>query len=114
LGTYIRFSITAIFMFFIVLSFGELSSVNNINEDQAMIFLLIALITGGPAIFLYYYGLKHITASVSTICELAFPLTAVLLEYSLRGNILGSVQWVGVLILLFSIIRVSILKASMD
>ena len=113
LGTYIRFTITAILMFIIVLSMGELGSVNDISENQAIIFLLIALITGGPAIFLYYYGLKHITASVSTICELAFPLTAVLLEYSLRGNILGSVQWLGVIILLSSIIRVSVLRASM-
>jgi drug/metabolite transporter (DMT)-like permease len=113
LGTYIRFTITAIIMFIIVLAFGELGSVKNISENQTMIFIVIALITGGPAIFLYYYGLKHISASVSTICELAFPLTAVLLEYSIRGNILGSIQWIGVFILLFSIVRVSLLKASM-
>ena len=31
----------------------------------------------GFAIFFYYYGIKQISASVSTICELAFPLTAV-------------------------------------
>ena len=113
LGTYIRFSITTVIMVFFVLSFGDFGSVNMVTENQAITFLLIALITGGPAIFLYYYGLKHISASVSTICELAFPLTAVLLEYLLRGNILGGVQWIGVFILLFSIIRVSLLKASM-
>ena len=59
------------------------------------------------AIFLYYYGLKKISASVAAICELAFPLTAVLLEYFIRGNILGPIQWVGVAILLFSILKVS-------
>jgi len=112
LGTYIRFAITTIIMSLFVLSFGDFGSFNAINENQTGTFLLIALITGGPAIFLYYYGLKHISASVSTICELAFPLTAVLLEYMLRGNILGGVQWIGVLILLLSIIRVSMLKAS--
>ena len=99
-------------MLLIVLSFGEFSSVNTVNENHAITFLLIALITGGPAIFLYYYGLKHISASVSTICELAFPLTAVLLEYILRGNLMGGFQWMGVFILLFSIVRVSLLKAS--
>jgi drug/metabolite transporter (DMT)-like permease len=113
LGTYLRFAITTIFMFMIVLSFGEFGSINAINENQGITFLIIALITGGPAIFLYYYGLKHISASVSTICELAFPLTAVLLEYTLRGNILGGIQWIGVIILLLSIVRVSLLKASM-
>lgn len=58
-------------MLIIVLSFGEISSIKNISENQTIIFIIIALITGGPAIFLYYYGLKHISASVSTICELA-------------------------------------------
>ena len=111
LGTYIRFSITTIIMLLFVLVFGEFSSVNEINESQGITFLLIAVITGGPAIFLYYYGLKHISASVSTICELAFPLTAVLLEYFIRGNILGGVQWIGVAILLVSILRVSLLKS---
>jgi drug/metabolite transporter (DMT)-like permease len=111
LGTYIRFSLSAIMMLFIVLVFGEFGSVNNITENQGITFLLIAIITGGPAIFLYYYGLKHISASVSTICELAFPLTAVLLEYFLRGNLLSGIQWIGVVILLISIIRVSLLKS---
>jgi len=30
-------------------------------------------------------GLKRITASVSTICELAWPLSAVVLDYFLNG-----------------------------
>lgn len=112
LGTYIRFTITAVIMLFVVILFGEFNAVNSLTNNHVVNFLMIALITGGPAIFLYYYGLKHISASVSTICELAFPLTAVLLEYFLRGNILGGVQWVGVVILLISIVRVSLLKAS--
>ena len=97
-------------MFIIVLSLGELSSIQTITSHQLTIFILIALITGGPAIFLYYYGLKHISASVSTICELSFPLTAVLLEYFLRGNLLSIVQWIGVLLLIISMTNVSTLK----
>lgn len=110
IGTYLRFGITAIIMFIIVLSLGELSSIQTITSHQLTIFILIALITGGPAIFLYYYGLKHISASVSTICELSFPLTAVLLEYFLRENILSIVQWIGVLLLIISMTNVSTLK----
>jgi len=91
----------------IVLSMGEMKSISDVSTTQVVIFLIIAFTTGGAAIFLYYYGLKRITASVAAICELAFPLTAVLLEYFLRGNILGPIQWVGVLILLFSILKVS-------
>lgn len=110
LGTYLRFSITAVMMLGIVLFLGEFSAAQNISERQTIVLFLIAFITGGPAIFLYYYGLKRISASVATICELAFPLTAVLLEYVIRGNVLGSFQWLGVFILLISMIKVSLLK----
>lgn len=110
LGTYLRFTITSIIMLFIALSLGSMSSFSEITTGQAMIFLLIAFTTGGLAIFLYYFGLKNITASVATICELAFPLTAVILEYVLRGNILDIVQWFGVIILMASIYKVSGMK----
>jgi drug/metabolite transporter (DMT)-like permease len=72
--------------------------------------LIIAFSTGGTAIFLYYYGLKKIKASVAAICELSFPLTAVLLEYYVHGNVLGVVQWTGAGVLLLSILRISFLK----
>ena len=90
--------------------FGELNYVTEISNSQIITFLLIAFTTGGPAMFLYYCGLKHTTASSSTILELAFPLTAILLEYFIRGNILNIVQWIGVAILFLSITKVSKLK----
>jgi drug/metabolite transporter (DMT)-like permease len=81
-----------------------------ISKHQVFIFLLIAFTTGGPAIFLYYYGLKRISASVATICELSFPLTSVILEYILRGNLLSPLQWFGVLVLFGSILKVTRMK----
>lgn len=107
LGTYLRFLISSIIMLLIVLPLGQLPQIAEVTSHQFSIFLLIAFTTGGAAIFLYYYGLKTVTASVATICELAFPLTAVILEYLLRGNILSPVQWIGVAILLYSIFRVT-------
>jgi len=110
LGTYLRFAITSIIMFVIIFVSGDAKSIQTISSYQVMIFFIIAFTTGGPAIFLYYYGLKRITASVASICELAFPLTAVVLEYFVHGNILTLVQWVGVAILFASIIKVSRIK----
>ena len=107
LGTYLRFFITTIIMMTIVLSLGKFSAVNSINSKQIIVFLIIAFTTGGPAIFIYYYGLKRTAASVSTIAELAFPLTAVILEYLLRKNILDFIQWIGVVVLVFSILKVT-------
>lgn len=106
LGTYLRFGIASIIMLILVLSLSQFSSVSSISDIQWMYFLIIAFTTGGPAIFIYYYGLKNITASTATILELAFPLTAVILEYFLHGNILSIVQWIGVLILIYSITSV--------
>jgi len=107
LGTYIRFAMSAVLLIFVVIGTGAITETVNITEHQWWIFLLIAFTTGGPAIFLYYYGLKKITASVATICELAFPLTAVVLEYFVRGNLLNIVQWIGVFILISSMVKVS-------
>ncbi len=107
MGTYLRFLLSAFIMFALVISLGDIQSIAAITTKQAVIFLIIAFTTGGAAIFLYYYGLKRITASVAAICELAFPLTAVILEYFIRGNILGPVQWIGAIVLLVSIIKVS-------
>lgn len=107
LGTYLRFAITAIIMLTLVLVLGNIKDISLVSQKQGLIFLLIAFSTGGPAIFLYYYGLKRISASVATICELSFPLTAVILEYFVRGNLLNLVQWVGVAILFGSILRVT-------
>ena len=108
MGTYLRFLFSAVIMLMIVGFTGDMNSVSEITTKQVVVFLIIAFTTGGLAIFLYYYGLKRITASVAAICELAFPLTAVLLEFLLRGNILNVIQWIGAGVLLLSILKVSL------
>jgi drug/metabolite transporter (DMT)-like permease len=112
LGTYLRFAISAVVMLIIVGINQTIVSVDMISFKQVVIFFLIAFTTGGTAIFLYYYGLKKISASVAAICELAFPLTAIILEYILRKNILGPLQWLGVILLIVSIFKVSGFKVA--
>lgn len=107
MGTYLRFLFATIIMLIIAASTSDILSLTEITAKQIMIFLIIAFTTGGAAIFLYYYGLKKISASVASICELAFPLTAVVLEYFVHGNILSAVQWIGAAVLLISILKVS-------
>jgi drug/metabolite transporter (DMT)-like permease len=110
MGTYLRFLFATFIMVIIASSTGDISSLSEITAKQIIIFLIIAFTTGGAAIFLYYYGLKRISASVASICELAFPLTAVVLEYFVHGNLLSPVQWIGAAILLISILKVSGIK----
>lgn len=107
MGTYLRFLFASVIMLIIATTTGDISSITEVTTKQIIIFLIIAFTTGGAAIFLYYYGLKKISASVASICELAFPLTAVVLEYFIHGNILSPVQWIGASVLLISILMVS-------
>lgn len=107
LGTYLRFAITTIIMMIIVLFSSNYQSFYEISTSQVIVFFLIAISTGGPAILVYYYGLKNLNASVATICELMFPLTAVILEYLVHDKILSPIQWFGVVLMIISILKVS-------
>mgnify|MGYP005846051349 CR=1 FL=1 len=106
-GTYLRFLFTSIIMLLIVLFSNQVSEFSAVSKYQWIIFLVIAFSSGGLAILLYYFGLKKVSASVATICELAFPFTAILLEYILRGNYLDFIQWIGAILLITSILEVS-------
>jgi drug/metabolite transporter (DMT)-like permease len=113
-GTYLRFIIMSILMIAVAAALNDLKGLYLISADQWGILIMIAVMTGGTASFLYYYGLKIVSASVSTICELAFPLTAIILEYFLRGDMLSAAQWLGVLLLFVSIIKVSHLQVKSE
>ncbi|GAB4142209.1 MAG: DMT family transporter [Ignavibacteriales bacterium] len=106
-GTYLRFLFTSGIMLVIVLLTNQTGGFAAVSKYQWITFLVIAFSSGGLAILLYYFGLKRVSASVATICELAFPFTAIILEYFLRGNILDAVQWFGAIILIVSILKVS-------
>jgi drug/metabolite transporter (DMT)-like permease len=110
MGTYLRFGLTTLLMLFIAGLSHNLSAFNQITFKQFLIFLTIVFSSGGLAMLLYYYGLKRVTASVSTICELAFPLSAIIFEFIIRGRMLTWSQWLGVLVLFFAIYQVSIVQ----
>ncbi|MCK4589375.1 MAG: DMT family transporter [Nanoarchaeota archaeon] len=106
-GTFYRFGITAAFMLVFVLLFGDwqLSSVTGVNW---LIFLIIAVTTGSGAIFIYYYGLTRVKASVSTICELFFPVSAIVFDYLINGHVLSLVQWIATIVLVGVVVKISL------
>ncbi|MFW9855158.1 MAG: DMT family transporter [Candidatus Thorarchaeota archaeon] len=65
-------------------------------------FLFIALIVGLLSLGLYYYGLKNTHATVSTICELFYPLSAFVLLPILLSETLFFSQIVGGLVLVLA------------
>lgn len=76
------------------------------RKDWAFVFIT-AVISGFVSLMIYYYGLRSTKASVATICELAFPVAAVVVNWIFLGATLTWVQIVGGLVLLFAITKLS-------
>lgn len=111
-ANFYRFGFTTFLMLIFVLFTGKFSEFSNLTPFNWMIFLIIAFTTGSGAIFIYYYGLKEVKAIVSTMCELFFPLSAIIFDYLINKNILSIGQWIGAIILLGAIIRITVLQYS--
>jgi drug/metabolite transporter (DMT)-like permease len=61
--------------------------------------IVIVLSTGSVAVFIYYYGLKHVPATHATLYELFWPLSAVIIDWVAYGKVLAPMQIVGGLLL---------------
>jgi drug/metabolite transporter (DMT)-like permease len=90
--TVLRFGVTAILAFAVILITDELWKVTTINAVQWQLFFLIIFSSGAVALFIYYFGLKLVPASVATIAELFWPVSAIGLDYFINGNTLTPLQ----------------------
>tara|TARA_B110000438_G_scaffold101597_1_gene100491 strand:- start:219 stop:1127 length:909 start_codon:yes stop_codon:yes gene_type:complete len=102
--TSLRLAITASVTAFVLLSTGQYDAINNMTLSHWGFIVLIVLSTGSLALFFYYYGLNKLPASHATLYELFWPLSAVGLDWFIRGNILSLPQCVGAILLLGAII----------
>jgi drug/metabolite transporter (DMT)-like permease len=71
---------------------------------------LMVLISALIGMFLYYKGLKQITAKLSSIGELFFPLSASIINWALLGIELKPMHIVGGIILIFASIMIQVKK----
>ncbi len=102
--TALRLSVTAIIAMVVLIAIRGYSEISMITILQWKILLLIVFTTGSVALFIYYYGLKHVKASHSSIYELFWPLSAVAIDWIVRGRVLSPVQYLGGGVLIISII----------
>ncbi|MDG2398631.1 MAG: DMT family transporter [Candidatus Marinimicrobia bacterium] len=102
--TSLRLAITASVTAFVLLSAGQYDAIDNMTLSHWGFIVLIVLSTGSLALFFYYYGLNKLPASHATLYELFWPLSAVGLDWFIRGNILSLPQCVGAILLLGAII----------
>jgi drug/metabolite transporter (DMT)-like permease len=106
-ATYIRFGLTSLIMLAIIVSLNGWHGFAAVTWQHMMLFLLIAVSTGGLAIFVYYYGLRHVKASQATIYELAFPAGAVLLDFLINKHLMSLPQMLGAALIVGSIIMIT-------
>ena len=100
--TGMRLFITAIIALIIIEYSGSFSDVLSLRPENYTTIIIIVFSTGTIALSIYYYGLQNLAASHTTIYELAWPLSAVFIDWTLKGKTLSLVQIVGALILLCS------------
>jgi len=106
-ATFFRYAATTLITFIIVLLTGHLFDFKMMTPSNWLIVGIIALTSGSVAIFIYYYGLKKINAMLATIMELFFPITAILLDYFVNGQILSPIQWLSAAVMIYAIIRIN-------
>jgi len=104
-ATFFRYGTTFLLLLPVVFILGFTTHFQEITTTNWLIFGVITLTSGSVAILLYYYGLRHVKASHATLLELFFPISAILLDYFINGNVLSSIQWVSAVVMIYAIIR---------
>lgn len=107
-ATFYRYGFTSMIMLVFVLLGGSIGEFKNVTPQNWKIILLISITVGSGAIYLYYFGLKKVPAMLASICELCFPLSAIVFDYIFHDKILSLVQWVSVIVMLGAIVRINI------
>lgn len=111
--TFFRFFFTSIISLLILL-YTPIKSFNDfkfaINSNNIIVLVITISIWGFISTTLYYKGIKTTKAIYSTICELAFPITSVVLDVIINNNILDLQKLTAAVILILSIIYLNINK----
>lgn len=90
-----RFALVPFFAFGIAAVMGDAGQLGEITGEQWRYLVAITFSTGLVALGLYYFGLKRILASRSTLLELAWPASAVIIGYFFLDETFTATQWLG-------------------
>lgn len=112
--TGLRFWITTVLALPVIILFNQTATLASPTPSQLARLTTIALSTGMVALWLYYKGLKFTQAKISTILELAFPITAVTVDIAFYHTLLAPSQYFAALVLVFTMIKVSHLNQSVE
>lgn len=102
----LRFLFTVIIMLIPVLYFHKTNFVS-VSGLQWATLITIVFTSGAAAMYLYYFGLKKIPASLATLCELAWPVSAIFFDYFLNNNVLSLYQLTAAGVLILSVYKIT-------
>jgi drug/metabolite transporter (DMT)-like permease len=94
-ATAARFALTVFFALIVTFVLGKGGEIGNLTTSHLLYIVAITFSTGLVALFIYYFGLKRIPASRSTIIELVWPISAIFIGYIFLGESLTLTQWIG-------------------
>jgi drug/metabolite transporter (DMT)-like permease len=100
--TVVRFGFTALLALALVPVFGAGGSLTALTAAHWWRIVAITFSTGLVALGIYYFGLKRIPASRSTLLELTWPLSAAVIGIFTFNESLSLTQWIaaGILMLI--------------
>lgn len=98
--TGLRLAVTAVMACALSAALGQAGAAAALTASQWISLVAIACTAGGVALGIYYWGLRRIPASHSTVYELAWPLSAMALDYGVNGVVLSPAQLAGGAVLL--------------
>ncbi len=107
LVTSLRLTVTALLAGIVLLATQDITTVTEITKPQWSVLILIVVSTGAVALFIYYYGLNRLPASHATIYELFWPLSAISIDWFVRGRSMSPAQAAGSIILLTAIVMLA-------
>lgn len=103
--TGLRFTTGFALLVVVNLSLGRMGQVSGASGRDWLLVSALAIVAGFISLLVYYYGLRSTRASVATMCELAYPLSSVLVNWVVLGATLSPMQVAGGVILLGAITR---------
>lgn len=105
--TALRFAIGLPTALVILLLRNEATTSLDVTWSDFGALVLLALVPGLAALLIYYRGLSSTPASSATLAELAFPLTAILIGWSVFETVPTATQWIGIVTLSATIVVLS-------
>ena len=102
--TAVRFAVGLPTALTILLIRDEVSFAMDVSLSDVGALALLALVPGLAALMIYYRGLSSTPASSATLAELAFPLTAIFVNWLRFETAPNMTQWMGILVLSSTIV----------